>query len=109
MESNDRFFFVTREEFNARMDKLEAITQTTYDDLQMTNARLEWLQHSIYWGFAIMGVVIAFVGIFVPVVLAFVFQWLGKKKEKPQSEDNKSVTLSDVLALMSFADNKKEG
>lgn len=108
MSSNDVMSYVTRDEFNARMDNLEAITQTTHDELQLTNVRLEWMQTTIYWGFAIMGVVVAFISVFVPITLAFVFRWFDKKDEKPQSE-NKGVSLSEVLALMSLAGKKNEG
>ena len=96
MTSNDNF--VTVEIFNARMDviekrfdKLENLITT---EIRVNEVSHTYLQHSIYWGFAIMGVVIALVGLIVAIIA------LNLSRRKEQTESKPEWSERDLRALM---------
>lgn len=56
----------------SRTEKLELLTQSIYEQQLVTDARVEMLHHSMNWGFAIMGIVVALMGVlFAGVALGF--------------------------------------
>ena len=84
MTSNDNF--VTVEIFNAGIQDIKSeIREVKYQE-QLTTARIEWLQHSIYWGFAIIGIVIALIGL--------------RPFKKDNIEKKSDLTERDLRALM---------
>ena len=82
MTSNDQQQYLTVDMFNSRMDtlmaqirleneklrsELKAEIQGVHSEVQVNSARIDMLQHTFYWGFAVMTVVIAIVAVFVNV------------------------------------------
>ena len=50
-------------EFQQFRDEFKAEIKVVEDQLMLQNAKIDWLQHSVYWGFAIIGIVIALISI----------------------------------------------
>ena len=64
MTSSDNF--VTVDLFNAGIREIKSeIREVRYEN-QLNGAKMDWMQTSIYWGFAIIAFVVTFVAIFVP-------------------------------------------
>ena len=95
MTSNDNF--VTIEIFNARMDiiekRLDKLENLITTEIRVNEVSHAYLQHSIYWGFAIMGVVIALVGLIVAIIALN-----PSRKEKTESKPEWSER--DLRAVM---------
>lgn len=115
MASNDitlQDIIIRLDGIDARLDKLEsrttALEQTTATiahNVDIIRNEQAHMQHTIYWGFAIMGIVVALMGlVFAGVALFFSAQ--SSRKEDAEKEQ-RGLTVSDVLALMNFT--KKEG
>ena len=84
-------------ENNARIEgKIEALTQRVDQNFAFLNMRIESVQTSVYWGLAIMGLILAF-ATFIPSVLDFL-----KNLRRP------SLTVEDVKLLISETLNSKE-
>ncbi len=109
MTSNDNQQYLTVELFNSRMDtlltqirfeneklrsELKAEIQDTRSVSLVNSAKIEMLEHTFYWGFGIMTIVIAIVAILVPYLLIL-------RKEK-QHEHNQPVLtehkVQDMIA-----------
>ena len=63
------------------------IREIKYENL-LNSAKIEWLQHSIYWGFGIIAFIVAYVSLF--------------KKDKPEAKTERkdSPTLEEVKNLI---------
>ena len=84
-------------ENNARIEgKIEALTQRVDQNFAFLNMRIESVQTSVYWGLAIMGLILAF-ATFIPSVLEFL-----KNLRRP------SLTVEDVKLLISETLNSKD-
>ena len=95
MTSNDNF--VTIEVFSQRMDiiekKFDKLENLIATEIRVNEVSHQYLQTSIYWGFAIMGVVIGLVGLVVAIIALKPF-----RKEKPESKPE--WTERDLRALI---------
>ena len=106
MTSNDNQQYLTVDMFNSKMEtfmaqikleneklrsELKTEIQAVNSLVQVNTARIDMLQHTFYWGFAIMTLVIAVVAFFVP-------YFLRERKEKIQ--DEKSVLTEEKVQDM---------
>ena len=115
MTSNDHQQYLTVEMFNSRMDtliaqisleneKLRSELKSEIQDVRsislVNSAKIEMLQHTFYWGFGIMTVVVAIIAVLVP----YLFR---ERKEKLQEQpvlteqkvqDMISQTVNDAVA-----------
>ncbi|MBR0186513.1 MAG: hypothetical protein IJQ24_10850 [Synergistaceae bacterium] len=106
MTSNDAHQYVTVEMFNSatnrtemRFDmidqKLNSIDRTLTSigyELRFNARDNEHLQTSVYWGFAILGIVIAVVGVFAPLLLE-----LFRDTRKAKKNDNMKEIAREVM------------
>ena len=91
MTSNDKQEYITVEMFNDGLKEIKSefkeikteIREIKYEN-QLNSAKIEWLQHSIYWGFAIIGVIIAFVSLY------------PFRREKTENEIQQKETLTEA-------------
>ena len=99
-EMNQKFEIV-----NKRIDNLETEIKDTRNEL-LTEIRLNQhdiahLQTSVYWGFAIMGIVIALVSFVVAVIALFPYLRKEKPEVKPErSEELSPSNIRDIRALI---------
>ena len=115
MTSNDNQQYLTVEMFNSKMDtfmtqirleneklrsELRAEFQAGFSTLQIqtqvNSAKIEMLQHTFYWGFAIMTLVITFVAVIIP------YFWRERKQKAPETTQT-SLTEDRVKELISQA------
>lgn len=52
-----------QEDMIKRFDNVHTEIQDVKYQEQLNTAKIEWLQHSIYWGFAFIGIIIALISI----------------------------------------------
>ena len=52
-----------QEDMIKRFDNVHTEIQDINYQEQLNTAKIEWLQHSIYWGFAFIGIIIALISI----------------------------------------------
>lgn len=52
-----------QEDMNKRLNNIQTEIQDVKYQEQLNTAKIEWLQHSIYWGFAFIGIIIALISI----------------------------------------------
>ena len=106
MTSNDAHQYVTVEMFNSatnitvmRFDMIDqnlnssdrTLTSIGYE-LRFNARDNEHLQTSVYWGFAILGIVIAVVGVFAPLLLE-----LFRDTRKAKKNDNMKEIAREVM------------
>lgn len=82
---------VRLENLETRTTKLEALTLDMREQLLVTDARVEMLHHSMNWGFAIMGIIVALVGIVFAGVALFFSMWSSLRAEKKEKEQRERV------------------
>ena len=102
MISNDNQQYITVELFNSKMEtfitqikldneqlrnELRAEIQSVTAQVQVNSAKIEMLQHTFYWGFAILAFIAAFVPLF--------------KRERKEKEQ--SLTRESVLEIVNEA------
>ena len=93
---NEKLRGELRAEFHDGVSTLHNEIQGVYTEVQVNSARIDMLQHTFYWGFAIMTVVIAIVAVFVPYVLR-------ERKEKEQEEKQTGLTEEKVQSMIAQA------
>lgn len=124
MTSNDNQQYLTVEMFNSKMDtfmtqirleneklrsELKAEIQNVRSDLHseiqdlhsmilVNSAKIDMLQHTFYWGFAIMTLIITFVAVFIP-------YFMRERKEKTQEQPQPSLSEDRVKELIAQALN----
>ena len=117
MTSNDQQQYLTVEMFNSKMEtfmtqmrleneKLRSELRTEFQtgfatlqtQTQVNSAKIEMLQHTFYWGFAIMTLIIALVAIFVPYFLLN-----RKQKDKSEILSDQSISRAEVQDMISQA------
>ena len=110
MTSNDNY--ITIEMFNAgiqeikteiqqvnqRIDNLQTEVRELGQEMRLTQNDVAHIQTSIYWGFAIMGIVIALVGLVVA-ILAIIPQFRRENSEAVY-RDLSSRDIRDIRALI---------
>ena len=89
---------LTIEMFNAGMSELRAEIRDVRYETRLNGAKIDWMQTSIYWGFAIMGIVIALVGLIVA-ILAIIPQFRRENSEAVY-RDLSSRDIRDIRALI---------
>lgn len=113
MTSNDQQQYLTVDMFNSRMDTLMAQIRLENEKLhselrtefqsgfatlqtqtQVNSAKIEMLQHTFYWGFGIMTIVIALITIFVP-------SFSREAKQKQQEQNQPVLTEEKVQDMIS--------
>ncbi|MBR2207213.1 MAG: hypothetical protein IJ859_00215 [Synergistaceae bacterium] len=78
-------------EMNQRFDIIQTEIKEMNQELRITQNDVAHIQTSIYWGFAVMGIVIALVGLIVA-ILAII--------PPERSEDLSSRNIRDIRALI---------
>lgn len=82
-----------RNELNAKIDEkfgqLHTEVQAVAVQTQVNAAKIEMLQHTFYWGFAILAFIVAFVPL---------FRREREKKEQTISRDNVLEIVNDAVA-----------
>ena len=81
---------LTIEMFNAGMSELRAEIRDVRYETRLNGAKIDWMQTSIYWGFAIIAFVVTFVAIFVPY-----FKREKSEKKEPELTVPKVQTMID--------------
>ena len=88
--------FLTVEAFNSGIAELKTELKSEIRDVRyetaMNGAKIDWMQTSIYWGFAIIAFVVTFVAIFVP--------YLKREKEEKKEPE---LTVSKVQSMIDEA------
>ena len=97
MASNDVSYngrFLTVETFNSGISELKSEIRDVRYETQLNGAKIDWMQTSIYWGFAIIAFVVAFVAIFVP----YVKREKSEKKEPELTAAKVQDMINEALA-----------
>ena len=97
MTSNDNY--VTIEIFNHGIQEIKneisnlrsEIRDVRYEN-RLNSAKIDWLQHSIYWGFAVIAFVVAYVSL--------------RPSKKEKSEKQKFTTAEQVQEIVDQAITK---
>ena len=114
MTSNDNQQYITVELFNSKMEtlitqiqlgneKLRNELNSKIDDAKLelrtevNSAKIEMLGHSMYWGFAIMTLVLTVIAIFVPYFLS---ARRDKKTANSLSEEKVQKMIAEALRNM---------
>ena len=89
-----------------RIDKLEENQQLIRHDLDVfkaeINAKIEGQRDTLYIGFSVMGVLITFMSVTIPVILHF----LSKPKESQPAQNTQSFfTIDAIKELFKLRDN----
>ena len=114
MTSSDQQQYLTVEMFNSKMEtfltqirleneKLRSELRTEFQagfatlqtQTQVNSAKIEMLQHTFYWGFGIMTVVIALITIFIP--------YFRREHKERQQEEQSVLTEHRVQDMISQA------
>ena len=108
MTSNDNQQYLTVELFNSKIDTLmtqiqlgnEKLRNELHSEIQdvksialVNSAKSEMLQHTFYWGFGIMTLIIALVAIFVPYLMLL-------RREKKQEQNQPVLTEQKVQDMI---------
>ena len=123
MTSNDNQQYITVELFNSKMDTLltqirfeneklrselkgeiQGVRSELHNEIQavrdiaiVNSAKVDMLQHTFYWGFGIMTLVISIVSIFVPHFLQ------ERKKQKQEQTQQQFTTRNEVQDMIAQA------
>ena len=104
MTSNDNQQYITVELFNSKMEtfitqirldneqlrnELRAEIQSVAAQVQVNSAKIEMLQHTFYWGFAIL----AFIAAIVPLI-----KHERKEKEQPITRESILEIVNEAIA-----------
>ncbi|MBR0258025.1 MAG: hypothetical protein IJQ58_09835 [Synergistaceae bacterium] len=76
----------TQEEQEQRLMRMEQRQESYLTEMRHTNDKIDWMQHTIYWGFAIIGIIIALFA-------------LRPQEHAPKPSENDSTLLQDVAEL----------
>ena len=110
MTSNDKQAFLTKEVFEAKMDafmatirleneklrsQLHSEIKVVESEVRVNSAQISDLQHSVYWGFAILGITIT-IAIFLK----------GEKDKTEKKEKKTYVTVEQVQEIVDKAITK---
>lgn len=108
MTSNDKNVYIREDVFNARMERLEAIFERNIDsvkselrseiqavdtNVKVNSAKIEMLEHTFYWGFALMTLIIAVIAVVVPYLLK-------ERKDKIQEKSTQPVLTEQRVQEM---------
>ena len=80
-----------------QLNEIKTETRTTNDNVLVNTTKIEMLQHSFYWGFAIIAFVVTFVGFLLmlaPTILEFFRQKLQQLK------NNQSYATPEQVQIM---------
>lgn len=106
MTSNDNQQYITVELFNSKIETLIAQIKLSNEQLrneirseiqavstqvQVNSAKIEMLQHTFYWGFAILALIVAFVPMFRR-------ERKDKHKEQPLTRDKIQEIVREIIA-----------
>ena len=82
-----------RNELNSKIDsvrsELKAEIQSVATQVQVNTAKIEMLQHTFYWGFAILAFIVAFVPL---------FRHEHKEKVQPLTRDSVLEIVNETIA-----------
>ncbi|MBR0232428.1 MAG: hypothetical protein IJQ47_00070 [Synergistaceae bacterium] len=94
MTSNDNY--VTIEIFNQGIQEIKNEISNLHSEIKdvkyenrLNSAKIDWLQHSIYWGFAVIAFVVAYVSL--------------RPSRKEKSEKQKFTTAEQVQEIVDNA------
>ena len=120
MISNDNQQYITVELFNSKMEtlitqiqlgnerlrnelnsKIDDVKSELHNEIQavdtnvkVNSAKIEMLGHSMYWGFAVMTIIITLIAFFVPYFLMY------RKDKKQEAKDNSHSLSEDKVREM---------
>ena len=109
MTSNDNQPYITVELFNSKMEtlitqiqlgnerlrnELRSEIQAVDANVKVNSAKIEMLGHSMYWGFAVMTIIITLIAFFVPYFLMY------RKDKKQEAKDNSHSLSEDKVREM---------
>ena len=92
---NEKLRGELRQEFQAGISTLQAEIKAVDTKAQINSAKIEYLQHTFYWGFAIMTLVLTFVTVFIP--------YLRERKNEKQEDKQSLITEQRVQELIDQA------
>ena len=115
MTSQDNQQFLTVDMFNAKMDaftatverKLETSTTELKNEIRLNASDIAHLQTSVYWGFAIVAIVIALVGLVATLAPAFMSLAKNLKDEKPYITSEQVQDMIDRAIARAFSSIRK--
>ena len=109
MTSQDNQQYITVELFNSKIEtlitqiqlgneklrnELRSEIQAVDANVKVNSAKIEMLGHSLYWGFAVMTIIITLVAFFVPYFL------MSRKDKKQETKDNSHALSEDKVREM---------
>ena len=72
---------------NSELQAIRTEQRSIHEEQRLLNAKIDWLQHSIYWGFALIGIIAAALAL-----------WLSAPRAKErQSENSSQPTLQPIV------------
>ena len=94
-----------RNEFNSKVDDVKSeirnVKSEIHNEIQavdanvkVNSAKIEMLGHSMYWGFAVMTIIITLIAFFVPYFLMY------RKDKKQEAKDNSHSLSEDKVREM---------
>lgn len=90
-----------QEDMIKRFDNVHTEIQDIKYQEQLNTAKIEWLQHSIYWGFAFIGIIIALISI------APFRKEKSEKKTEWTERDLRSLIKEEISAAQLLATTAK--
>ena len=51
---------------NSELQAIRTEQRSIHEEQRLLNAKIDWLQHSIYWGFALIGIIAAALALWLP-------------------------------------------
>ena len=90
------------DKLEARIDKLEGKINVLAENQAVLNAKIEGQRDTLYIGFSIMGVLITFMSVIIPVIL----HYLSKPRETQPAQNQQSFfTIDAIKELFKLRDN----
>ncbi|MBQ7216499.1 MAG: hypothetical protein IJS39_11015 [Synergistaceae bacterium] len=84
-----------RNELNSKIDSVQASLHT---EIQVNSAKIEMLQHTFYWGFAILALIVAFVPMFRR-------EHKEKQQQQPMTRDKVVEIVREIIAESAIIKN----
>ena len=83
--------------FGEQLNEIKTEIRATNDNVLVNTTKIEMLQHSFYWGFAIIAFVVAFVG-FMLMLAPTILEFFRQKLQQPK--DSQTYVTPDEVQVM---------
>ena len=80
-----------------RLDRVEQRLTAVEQKVEALTVKQDILQTSVYWGFAVMGLIFAFVGIFVPSITAMFTRLAELRSNKTSSSESETRQMMRTM------------